>query len=214
MTTHITITSGQKDAESPIDVNLIGQMIDNPSAGLEGDSSAPTRGAGVILDNGSLSSSSSLDIDMTTFTAWRNKILVLDSFIPSSDGQNLNFKVSTNGGSTFDGDTGNYTYSKKQHSSTPSSSDTGGTNSTLVLGTAIGTGTGEACHTIITMFDTTNVAAYPMFRIDSVFYNSSPTMNIYSYAGVRTAAQDTDAVRVAFASGNIASGNWALLGYN
>lgn len=41
MTTYTAITSGQRDAESPIDVTLIGLMIDNPIAITEGSAGAP-----------------------------------------------------------------------------------------------------------------------------------------------------------------------------
>ena len=41
MTTYTAITAGEKDPESPVDVNLIGKLDDNPHAMFEGATGAP-----------------------------------------------------------------------------------------------------------------------------------------------------------------------------
>ena len=67
---------------------------------------------------------------------------------------------------------------------------------------------------MITLFNHTSTAYYPTIMFSSIWQDgvNNDTFRAFG-AGRLTQAQDTDAVRFLFESGNIASGSWALYGY-
>jgi hypothetical protein len=167
------------------------------------------------LASGTVSAVATLDIVMTAYTAYPNKLLILDSFIPATDSSALYGRVSTDGGSTFDSGAGTYRYAKKQQSSSPASTDTGGTDAAIVIATAVGNGAGEpGCSAEIQMWNTTRTSTNGLFISKATFNDGVPNTVIQLNSVERTANQDTDAFRVLFSAGNIASGTWALYGYN
>lgn len=170
----------------------------------------PRRPGWVVLKSGTVSAAATLEIVMTSYTGYKNKKLILTSFYPATDAQDLNMRVSTDGGSTYD--SSGYVYAKERQSSAPTNDDTGGTNTTMVIGESLGAGIGESCNSEITMYNTTSSTARPTFRIDTAEYNSTPNATVASYTHIRNANQDTDAVQIYFSSGNIAGGEWTLMG--
>lgn len=171
-------------------------------------------GGMVKLASGSITSAvATLDIVMTAYTAYKNKLLVLSSFAPVTDAVRLLGRVSTDGGSTYDAGAGNYRYAKKQHTSTPASGDTGGTDTAIEIMENVGNAS-EVCNAKITMYDTPNTSFLPTFSCEAVSTGSAPNTILQMTAVQRLVAQDTDAFRVLFSSGNIASGTWELYGYN
>ena len=169
-------------------------------------------GTGIVkLNSGTVSNAATLDIVMTSYTAYPNKMLVLTSFLPATDLTSLQCRVSTDGGSSYDAGAGTYRYARRSQSSSPGSSDAGGTNNAIVVATTVGNGAGEGCSGTVRMFDTTS-ARNGQFLTESVSNNGTPDTVIESHAVERLASQDTDAFRVMFSSGNIASGSWTLYG--
>ena len=172
--------------------------------------------AGLVkLNSGTVSAAATLDIVMTGYTAFKNKLLVLTSFLPVTDTAALLGRVSTDGGATFDTGSSTYRYAKKQHSSSPGSSDAGGTDSSINIASSVGGGAGEpGCSAQIVMYDTTRTSRNGLFTSNAVFNDGQPETVIQVNHVERLANQDTDAFQVLFSSGNIASGDWVLYGYN
>jgi hypothetical protein len=54
---------------------------------------------------------------------------------------------------------------------------------------------------------------WPQIRTQAAFVGALGEMSHNVGSGCRAAAQDTNAVRFLFETGNIASGNWAVYGY-
>ncbi len=172
----------------------------------------------VLLTSGSVSTAT-LDIVLTSYTAYRGLVLKLINFLPVTNNAGLYLRVSTNGGSSYDAGAGNYSYASGLV--TTGGTPLGDAVSTsaaqiALLTSAIGNGTASGVNCSIEILGQTNTAAWPIVQYDMTFISSDATPLIYRIygGGIRRAAQDTDAIRILFSSGNIASGTWALYGYS
>jgi hypothetical protein len=179
---------------------------------------AASQGA-VKLSSGS-ASGATLDIVMTAFTGWKHKLLVVD-LVPASDGEALHLRVSTDGGSTYDATASNYQYAMRavdDNTNVPTqaaAAGAGATSITLCLNAVIGSGAAEGISSRIWLPNTTDAAKWPRCYFDSALVSADATPRAREAHGVglRAAAQDTDAVRLFFSVGNIASGSYALYGF-
>lgn len=177
----------------------------------------------VKLNSGSVTSAATLDIVMTSYTAYRNKLLVLDSFLPVSGGVELWLRVSTNGGSSYDSGATDYDVTYIVSNSNAVGATSGLDQEAQIaiargvtVGTeGIGEGANEGVSGEIKMFHTTSTGLWPRFLADTLHITQDNAEYVAQTrcAGHRRAAQDTDAIQILFSSGDIASGNWALFGY-
>lgn len=183
---------------------------------------APAPVAGMSkLASGTVASAATLDVVMTSYTAFRDKLFVFD-IIPATDGTSLLFRVSSNGGSTYDDTASNYQYTLNAIDDNANSvmqaaaSGGGATNINLSLASIIGNGATEGISGEIFMVNTTSTAKWPRFRFrsDCISADATPRDRGAWGVGTRNAAQDTDAFRLLFSSGDIASGSWTLYGLN
>jgi hypothetical protein len=149
---------------------------------------------------------------LTSYTSYRGIIIELVNFIPATDNVDLLMRVSTDGGSSYDAGAGNYKYALPWWDSAGSSSS--GSSSATAIGVAPGVGNGasEGTSGLITVLGQTNTAIKPRIGSDFFTYFNSDVPVRSVGTGVRLAAQDTDAIRILFASGNIASGSYAVYG--
>ena len=163
-------------------------------------------------------SAATLDIVMTAYTANPNKILVVN-FLPATDNVNLLLRTSTDGGTTFGAGAADYDFLVSGDSTTVPGSivddiagasaiqlnvDDGGT-------TRIGNGsTGRFTGTI--HLPATTSAIRQHVRWDATYQTSAGNYATVNGGGRVLAAQDTDAIRLLFSSGNI-DGTWALYGW-
>lgn len=177
---------------------------------------APLVAQGLVkLESGTASDDATLDISMTSYTAYKNKLLVLTSFIPATDGAGLYVRLSTDGGSNFDAGS-NYRYTNNglaSNAASASASDDSDTEIEITGNTGVGSGTGESCNVELRIFDTTNTATHTLLKWTTVTYTGELVVTVEG-SGVQTTAQDVDAIRLLFSSGNIESGTWVLYGYN
>jgi len=204
MTAYSTIADSDIDPESPITTTLMNRLRDNPLAIAEGDATAPalTGMGSTLLASGTVSSAASLDIVMTTYTDYPNKVLILDSFLPAIDTATMRCHVSTDGGSSFDTGASDYR------------DQTGLLSHIELAPVGVGTTAGESgVGAMITMFNTVRATHQGAFFVQSTYNTGVATIEILTKATHRATAQDTDAFQVICGSGNIASGNWALYGY-
>jgi hypothetical protein len=168
------------------------------------------------LNSGS-ASGATLDIVMTSYTGYAHKLLVLD-LVPATDSVTLSMQVSTDGGGSY---LGGVAYNDviqllDDNGTSLVQNSTGGAQVRLSYATNIGNGSNEGISSVVTMFNTTSTAKWPKFSFDSAWISSDATPRFVDGrgGGAYRTAQDTDAVRISFSSGNITSGTWALYGYN
>lgn len=169
------------------------------------------------LNSGSVSAAATLDIVMTAYTAYPHKLLVFD-LIPATDATTLFFRTSTDGGSTYDAGAGNYSHGgwyADDNGSTAAQNSSSSTEIIISQANSVGNGATEGVSGQVFMPNTTSTAKWPRISFASSLIDSSATPRVVDVrgSGTRRAAQDTDAIRVLFSSGNIASGTWKLYGY-
>jgi len=167
------------------------------------------------LNSGTVTSATSLDIVMTSYTAFRNKLLVFD-LLPATDAVTLALRFSTDGGSTYDTGSSDYSYGRKVHTNLNVDSSDGADANSIQIQSSIGNASGEGIAGRIEILHTVSTTLWTKAIFHCASINSAASVDLVHSAGsgVRRAAQDTDAIRLIFSSGNIASGNWALYGYN
>ena len=163
------------------------------------------------LNSGS-ASGATLDIVMTSYTAYKHKKLVV-TLIPVTDGVSLDMRFSTNGGGAYDAGATDYGIEVISGGATTSANTTG---ITLSSGGLIGNAATEGFSADINLYDTTDAALWTRASFHGVQIDNTATPVVrFPHGGAaRRAAQDTDAVRFLFSAGNIASGAWTLYGWN
>lgn len=156
-----------------------------------------------------------VDLVMTDFNRYRNKRLMLSSVSPVTDGVNLLLQFSTNGGSSYDTGVGNYTWAFSSNLASVGTNDAGSTgDSSIVLAVSVGSDVGESVNMAIDIFDTNVSSAYTRCDYKGSSFSTLGTMLTISGCGGRVAAQDTDALRICFGSGNIAAIAYSLYVWN
>lgn len=166
------------------------------------------------LNSGSVSAAATLDIVMTSYTAFTNKMLVLTNFKPATDAVALWLRFSTNGGSSYDAGASDYGYVYLQKNTAGTDTSAQGAASSLILCGGIGNLSTESVSGKIDIFGTNSTTEYTRVKHNLTAVDSTGAFSNVDGSGGRAAAQDTDAIRVMFSSGNIASGTWVLYGLN
>jgi hypothetical protein len=174
----------------------------------------------VKLNSGSVSAAATLDIAMTSYTAYRNKRLVLSNFLPATDNVILQMQVSTDGGSTYLS-TAIYDHFNRADATNSGLTTTGTAAGSTALSitnagaaSEIGNASTEGVEVEIAMLNTTSTAREPVFWWAGVYRSTAGNGIGFRGYGHVQATQDTDAVRILFSSGNIAEGEWTLYGWN
>lgn len=168
----------------------------------------------VLLTSGAVSSAATLDLVLTTYTGYRAIKIVLANWAPATDNVQLQMRFSTNGGSSYDDSASNYRFSNRFFPDTGNDGTAGTGTGNTSLGISIadhGNATNEKLSGEISIF---GQAAVEFTRSTWLMTctNTSGASISNAGGGYRTAAQDTDAVRLLFSSGNIASGSYAVYG--
>jgi hypothetical protein len=163
----------------------------------------------ILLTSGTVSGAGALDLVLTSYTAYRAIKVVLNGFRPATDAVQLLMRFSTDGGSTYDAGAGNY-----GASATTGSLYSAGTAAAIFLTSAVGNASSEGVAVEVTIHNQTSTAFFTQSTwLGSYMDSSGTSTNIAIFgSGARLAAQDTDAVRFLFSSGNITSGNYAVYG--
>lgn len=173
----------------------------------------------VLLATGTVSSAATLDIVLTALTAFRTIDIVFQNFVPATDAATLEMRFSTNGGSSYDAGASDYNYAnnRARSNTTTLTGDVDSADSSInVCGSDAASGLSNVSSEgggsgLITLYGRTG-ASYTGAKYESgAFSGDLQTVSTDGW-GVRNAAQDTDAVRLFFSSGNIASGNYAVYG--
>lgn len=185
----------------------------------------PPTGAGapglVLLTSGTVSSASTLDLALTSYTAYRGFKLLLSGFLPATDSVQLRARFSTDGGSNFITSGYNYICRAMPDTSVNDFGEVSGSAAFIALNTSassfnVGNATTEGWSGEVTLLNLTSSALWSRLHYIGYYVGASatpPGIHVTG-GGSLEAAQDTDAIRLYFSSGDIASGNYALYGYN
>ena len=169
-----------------------------------------------LLAFGSVSAAATLDLVLTAYTAYRGIKLFLCNFLPATDGQALNLRTSTNGGSSYDAGASDYASSSIRYGTGAAVGLTGSAGTTAIaIATStnnVGNASNEGANAEITLLGQANTAFYTRVSVKAEQFDTATLFTTCVGGGARLAAADVDAIRVMFASGNIASGTYALFG--
>ena len=167
----------------------------------------------VLLTSGTVSAAATLDLDLTGYTAYRGLKFVLSGFLPATDGAILLSRFSTDGGSSYDASGYNVAATVVYDDGTTAAVTSGSTTS-IVLSQLVGSASTEGVNAEITLLNQTSTAIWSRITFSSFAIDNSATPLGTSLVGggAREAAQNTDAVRILFSTGNIAAGNYAVYG--
>jgi hypothetical protein len=172
-----------------------------------------------LLASGTVSNAAQLDISAASYSGYRGFKIVLSEFIPATDDTLLHMRTSTDGGANFDAGASDYRYALTGYftSNTTQNLFSGGAAQIVIFGVGgasarIGNGAAEGADVEITTLNCANNAQKTRYWWQGSYYAALDGAVAGTGVGHRNAAQDTDAWRFFFSTGNIASGKWALIG--
>lgn len=174
---------------------------------------APNAGM-TLLASGSVSSAATLDFVLTSYTAFRGISFLLDNFTPATDGTELEMRFSTDGGSTYISSGYNYAVGIRPDTGAVTALASGSAGQ-LAIAYPIGNASNEGYSGQIWLPGQARSAAWPRIFHTGYFIDNAatPTGETCTGGGANETAQDVDAVRFLFSSGNIASGFYAMYGW-
>lgn len=177
-------------------------------AQADADVAAITTGI-TLLEEQAPASVSSADFSTGIDDTYGEYIFVLTNVVPATDNVALWLRSSTDGGSTYDAGASDYAWRLLTNATT--TTDT--TDAQIELTTAtIGSDTNENGFTgRVHLFDPAG-AEYTAFRHFGIYDEANGDLYIADGGGKRLAAEDVDAVRFMFSSGDIESGTIRLYG--
>ena len=171
----------------------------------------------VLLTSGTVSAAATLDIVLTSYTSYRGIVFELSNFVPATGGAYLAMRVSTNGGSSYNSGATDYHYAVQSVIAGAGAFTDSSTGASLIaisnITGGIGGGATAGGTFAVSLLGQTSTSAYPKIFANGVVFDGSSRGVVVGSAGIRIAAQDTDAVRFLFSSGNIDSGSYAVYGY-
>jgi hypothetical protein len=206
-----------------------GLVIGSPTGGDKGagtinvatelyrDGTAIGQAGLVKLASGSVSAGASLSLDLTTYTAYTNKLLKIWAVQPATNATKLYMRVSTNGGSSYDAGANDYFWSNygQNEANTSANNSSGGSGTAqmqLNSGNLMSSGATDVGWWDIDIPNSTSTGSYPKFGWSGGHRDSSGNRMQILGSGQRNSAQDTDAIQILTDSGNI-SLSYLLLGY-
>jgi hypothetical protein len=178
-----------------------------------------TRTGGLQLLASGAASGASLDIPLTSYTAYRAIMIVLTNILPATDDVELRMRFSTDGGSSYDAGASNYAFEAAINTAGAGGAFQGSAGATFIslcgvpsAGNAVGNASAEGVSGTVTIWGQTNTAQHTRATFDIAWGSTSSGLVGLHGTGARLAAQDTDGVQFLFESGNISSGNYAVYG--
>ncbi len=122
-------------------------------------------------------------------------------------------RFSTDGGSTYVATGYNWALWAVADDNS-SGAQSSGSDTQITIAPSIGNGAAEGYNGEVTLLNQTSAAFWSRVHHQGYAINNSatPMGTIFTGGGAQETAQDTDAVRFYFSSGNIAAGNYAVYG--
>lgn len=173
----------------------------------------------ILLTSGTVSNAATLDIPLTAYTAYRSIKFVLGSFIPATDDVELWMRFSTDGGTSYDATGYSYSGEALNDAGTGKSASSASANQILIAGASAGTDSVSnvasegGADADISIFSQTSTSRWSRVLYSAAWHSAFGEGTARHGHGQREAAQDTDAVRFLFESGNITSGTYGVYGF-
>lgn len=196
-----------------------GETLTGTSTTLAPSVAGMAANVGKLLNYGTVSSAAALAIVLTSYSGYKNLRLVLENFVPATDGVYMQMRLSTDGGSIYDSGANSYfghTQSRLSSSSTVAGEASEALTAISLSQSAtnlIGNGASEGFSAVIDLLGRLNTAIKPRLQWTATFYQSTDHFVHVGGGALRNNAQDTDALQLFFNTGNISSGDWSLWGY-
>lgn len=170
----------------------------------------------ILLNSGSESAVATLDIVMTAYTAYPNKVLKLRRIIPGTNAVNLYLLTSTDGGSTFSNTAGDYYYSQVARDEVlgdRSANGNGTAHAQLSTTAQLSSTVANAANFTIDFSDMADTTSNPRFNWFGSYKSSgSARISVIGASAERNTAEDTNAIRLIMSGGTL-SLEWELYGY-
>lgn len=190
------------------------------SAGVESALGGSASGGLQLLNSGVVSVAASLDIVLTTFTGYRGLRFVFSNFVPVTDDVEFWCRLSTDGGSSFAATGYSFVASYNRDSVATAGTFSSAAANQISLacintaGLAVSNVAAEGgVSGALELLNQTATGIWPKVTYLTSSVDATGNTTINSGTGILETAQDTDAIRFLFESGNISTGNWALYGY-
>lgn len=164
-----------------------------------------------LLASGTVSAAATLDIVLTSYTAFRGLRFILSGFLPATDGAQLYMRFSTDGGATYLSSGYNYATAIASDASAVSGAGSGSAAQITMTG-SIGSAATEGVNADIEILNQASTAFWPRVMHRSYYIDNVATPGAWfiTGGGSHESAIDVDAVRFLFSAGNIAAGNYAV----
>lgn len=168
----------------------------------------------VLLTSGTVTSASTLDISLATYTDYRGIKIQLYLWRPVTDGAALWARVSTDG-ATFD--SASYAYAAVDAADAsalayPASRVSASASAIVMTESNCGNDTGEHGFFELDILSQTQ-SAYPHIKWSGSYLTQGAGIETTQGAGTLKISQDTVSVRLMYSTGNITTGQYAVYGY-
>jgi hypothetical protein len=174
----------------------------------------------VLLNSGAISGAATLDIVLSSYTAYRGFLVELHNLLPASD-QALYMRTSGNGGSSYDAGASDYRWymrAGRAGSTGPFGAGDVADSEIRLTGSAYAAVESTAAYGGITasiqLMNPFVTSHYKRIISNAVYWGGADNDLVAAdLIGARASTAVVDAIRLLFASGNIASGGWAIYGF-
>jgi len=185
------ITNAEIDQDSPVTQTLMTKYRDNILA---------VKGM-VFLASSDASGDATLDFTAFDASLYDAYLFILANVVPATDTVQLYLRTSTDGGSSFDSGSSDYDWVAVSSS-----------ESEIALTANVGSAAGEGGASGQVMLFGPHLAQRTIFKGDLGYQTPAGVIAERSSFGMRNAAEDVNAVRFLYSSGNIESGTITMYG--
>lgn len=188
--------------------------ITNPG-GVAGNIDLSALGTRRLLATKTASASATLDFTEFNNATYRRYEFELENVKPATDGASLSVRMSSDGGASYDAGASDYDYVGSGAFMGGSTSGSAASATSIILngGSLPGNAAGEFGFSgSLNLYNAASSSNWSRVVATLSFDNQAGNVVSYVAAGRRLAAQDTDALRFLFSSGNIASGTIRMFG--
>lgn len=158
------------------------------------------------------SASASASIDFTSFidNTFEEYILKWINLVPATDGANLWFR--TGNGGTFDSGASDYAVAYEKEDTSSGAGFASTSQSEILLNSAIGSASGEASCGEVHLWNPADSAAYTYVTHTGVGFRTTGSAQYLAGGSFRQEVAIVDRCQFLMSAGNIASGEFKLLG--
>lgn len=210
------ITWDASGAPTTVGVGTANQVLTSNGAGAAPTFQDAGGGAWTYISSATASSSASITFTGLSSSYFAYAIYMSD-VVPATDNVELWMRLSDDGGSTYEADTGDYQWQMSGSQGAGSQIQDGSTSDTKMVLTGntsaviLGTGTEEQLSGRVVIYDPST--SQPTKITGELYWkNSGAQSTVATCGGIFAGTAAADAVQLLMSSGNIASGNFKLYG--